>query len=253
MAYGIHPSLIRDFRRTHIWTWEVHPHKISKHLKRTSSCHVGNTLNKQEWLRWFPQTCRRLCGILLPTAVGTEGRRRGGLWSLVGGCQSPRGDLMPCLYLLTGTSELLPASQLWARVQNLSLLSAKHHCLARIQCSMHSLPPRRAHEVTDLPPQAVGQAMAVTSPNHGWDLPWHFCTCSLPFLETGVKERHNFSNQVLILLTKMIGFLFDKDPPLQLSLQLPNRRLQAGGDQSFFPRNKWHDKINWFQVASGRV
>lgn len=86
-SHGIwkHPSLMRDFRETHICTKEGHPHKISKHSKRTGSSHVGNIVNKQEWLRQLPQTCRRLSGILLPIAVGTEGRGKQ-KWSLVGGC-----------------------------------------------------------------------------------------------------------------------------------------------------------------------
>lgn len=51
--------------------------------------------------------------------------------------------------------------------------------------------------------------------------------------DRGVRDT-TFSNQVLILLTKMTGFLFDQDPPLQLCLQLPGRRLQTGGSQSVF-------------------
>lgn len=34
--------------------------------------------------------------------------------------------------------------------------------------------------------------------------------------DKGVRKRHNFINRVLILLTKMIGFLFDQHPPFQL-------------------------------------
>lgn len=96
MAYGIHPSLMRDFWETHIWTREGHPHKISKHSKRTGSSHVGNIVNKQEWLRWLPETCRRLSRVLLPIAVGTEGRgKRKRTFVVSGGWVSGYGCDLP--------------------------------------------------------------------------------------------------------------------------------------------------------------
>lgn len=149
---------MRDFRGTHIWTREGHPHKISKRLKSTSSSHVENIVNMQEWLRRLPQTCRRLCGILLPIAVGREQKVEeevcGLQWvgvrhveetqHLSHACTSSQEQGFPDI------RELLPPSQLRTRAQNLGLLSAKYCHSLWIQCSMHPLSPRRAHQVTGL-------------------------------------------------------------------------------------------------------
>lgn len=151
-----------------------------------------------------------------------RGRRRGeeedsGLWWM-GVSHSGDPAPPPCLSLLTGPG--LPSQQgaLPKKGKTLARSSEKYHCSALIQCSTHPLSPRIVRRVTGLlrpwarlsvhhrPWLRPAPAMAAACPGH------RHTALPVDFRDRRVGKRrfsHNSRNRILILLPRMVGFLFD--------------------------------------------
>ena len=107
-----------------------------------------------------PSACRRLCGILPPTAVGVEGRVKEKRRFLVSGGwvsvtqRRPSTTAMPVpphrgtASQPARSSPQLPTSG--QKSKTLACSSEKYHYSALIQCSMHPLLPRRVWRVIGL-------------------------------------------------------------------------------------------------------